>query len=203
MKNCLLCSKKLKSQRELSLLICKKCLSDFVLINSDFKLNNKYLHTNNCSIYFKYFGKVKELLSRYKFRKELILAHSICNIFLENLNLNFNYNYIIPAPSHFLRIIKHGFLPVNYFCKAISKQAKLEYLECLEKKFFPIKEQKQLKKNERIKQKNNIYCTTNLSGKNILLVDDIITSGQTINNSIKALKEKNAKNIQAVIFALA
>ena len=203
MKYCLLCNRRLKNIREAKLLLCKNCLLEFKLINTDFKINNEYLFPNTCNVIFNYESKVKELIYRYKFRKELILAKVISSLILENLNIKNTYDYISPAPSHVLRLIRHGFLPVNHVCKIISKKTKIKYLPCLEKKLFPLYEQKSLRKKQRLMQKNNIYCNTKLNGKNILLFDDIITSGQTIVNSIYALNKCNAKKIDVLIFALA
>nr|WP_278252130.1 phosphoribosyltransferase family protein [Deferrivibrio essentukiensis] len=49
--------------------------------------------------------------------------------------------------------------------------------------------------------KNSIRCKVDTLGLNILLVDDIITTGATVNECARALKEGGAKNIDCFILA--
>lgn len=202
MSYCYICERKLFKNREINLLVCKKCLANFILLNSKYRLDNEYLNLTDYTILFKLEGSVKNLVYRYKFYKELKLAGLIAKIFLENINFIDTFDYIVPIPSHKLKIIKNGFLPVYYLTKQISEKTKIKYLPCLNKKIFPLKEQKKLNKKERTSLENNIYCIENLEGKSILLIDDIITTGQTLKNACDALLKNKAKKITAYIFAL-
>lgn len=202
MQYCLLCDRVTSKTREQKLLVCKKCLSNFVLLNSEYKLDNEFLNSVDYTILFKLSGAVKTLVYRYKFHKELKLAALISNLFLENINFKEEYDFIVPVPSHKLKIIKNGFLPVYYLTKLLSEKTKITYLSCLDKKIFPIKEQKKLNKKERLNLTNNIICNQNLEDKSILLIDDIITTGQTLKNSSNTLLKSNAKKVTAYILAL-
>lgn len=199
---CFLCDRKLSKERELSLFVCKKCLGNFILLNAEYRLDNEFLNSIDYTILFKLEGSIKNLVYRYKFYKELKLAEVISNLFLENLNFKESYDYIVPMPSHKIKIIKNGFLPVYYLTKILSNKTKIEYLPCLNKKIFPLKEQKKLNKKERTSMPNNILCSKNLDGKNILLIDDIITTGQTLKNSCDILLQHGSKKVTAYILAL-
>jgi predicted amidophosphoribosyltransferase len=58
-------------------------------------------------------------------------------------------------------------------------------------------------KKERIIQASDIYHPMNSSavkGKNILLVDDVLTTGATLSAVAKALKSAGAKNVYGLVF---
>jgi len=200
---CNICDRKLYKTREHKTKLCKICLNNLTASNLRYKIINKSLDkTTSCNILYKLDKTCKELIYRYKFFKEVKLEKSITSLILESLNLNYNYDCIIGVPSHPLKKYKTGFWHLEFICKNIAKVLKIEHKICLKKSFFPLLEQKKLNKNLRIKSKNNIYCTANLKDKNILLIDDIITSGATIKKAIEALYLNEAKNISVIIFSL-
>lgn len=201
--HCLLCDRKLSSYRENNIKLCKLCLKKLSPINLNYKLIDSSLKkTTNCTILYKLDRTFKELLYRYKFYKELSLAKSINSLILESINLNNPYDYIVAVPSHPLKNIKTGFLHLNYLCSNLAKLLNIKHLTCLKKSFFPLYEQKNLSRIKRLKSHNNIYCRTLLENKNILLIDDILTSGSTIKKAVSTLYLKKAKNIDVIIFAL-
>lgn len=64
-------------------------------------------------------------------------------------------------------------------------------------------DQKKLNKKEREKHKDFIGANDllRISGKKILLVDDVISTGNSINQALKVLKEGNPKKIKILIIA--
>ena len=64
-------------------------------------------------------------------------------------------------------------------------------------------DQKKLSKKEREKHKDFIGSNDllRISGKKILLVDDVISTGNSIKQALKVLKEGNPKKIKILIIA--
>ena len=54
---------------------------------------------------------------------------------------------------------------------------------------------------ENVKQAYHIIHPDNIKGKKIILLDDIYTTGSTVNACAKLLKEKGAKTILVVTIA--
>lgn len=58
--------------------------------------------------------------------------------------------------------------------------------------------QSQLSKTKRIKNLQQAFsCTTNLEGKTVVIIDDIMTTGATLNAATLSLKEAGAKQVWA------
>jgi len=202
-KYCLLCDRKLQLAREYNIKLCKICLKKLSPANINYKLIDINLKkTTTCSILYKLDKTCKELLYRYKFNKELSLVKPISSLILESINLKNSYDYLVAVPSHPLKNIKTGFSHLNYLCINLATILNIKFFNCLKKSFFPLYEQKKLTKCKRLNLKNNIYCKSSLENKNILLIDDILTSGASINKATKALYLKKAKNIDVLIFSL-
>ncbi len=63
--------------------------------------------------------------------------------------------------------------------------------------------QRNLAPHERMKNVKRLFeCTGDMTGKRVLLVDDVVTTGSTVSNCAKALKEKGAAEVRVLTFSL-
>jgi len=88
--------------------------------------------------------------------------------------------------------------------REISKDYNMEYNEkCLIKDVHS-EPQSSLSKEYRLKNVKNVYSVKNsekIINKNILLIDDIFTTGSTVNECSRILKQAGAKNIGILTMA--
>ena len=109
-------------------------------------------------------------------------------------------DYIIPVPISTQRESERGFNQTEVLLDAL----KIHYLKIKRikntKKMFKILEEN--KRNQNIKNSFFINNDTNLSNKNILLFDDIVTTGATL-REIKSEILKKYKVNKIVVLALA
>jgi len=98
----------------------------------------------------------------------------------------------VPIPLHQKRIDERGFNQAMLICETISK--KRNYAIChLLKRTKETKQQALLNKKERKDNVSNIFEIDSnelnkLGSKNIILVDDIITSGETLKSAALTIK---------------
>jgi len=120
--------------------------------------------------------------------------------------LNWEIDLIIPIPLHRLRKIDRGYNQSYYIAKGLSKyfNIPLSGKILFRSKFTKSQTTLNLKeREENISGAFNLKKHKTVSGKNILLVDDVITTGATTNECAKVLLEAGANNVYAISAAIA
>lgn len=146
---------------------------------------------------------LREAIKNIKFKfsvKEKFFIKKILENYVKKTSL-YGYDLVVPVPVSFRRRFMRFVHLSEMLAKNISLMTGVKYANILHKYRYT-KFQWQYGKRERVKNvKNSVRCKIDISDLNILLVDDIITSGATINECARALKDSGAKNIDC--FSLA
>ena len=185
--------------------LCKKCeikwkeqMEDRI---RDYTNNDNFEFARHLYI-FKYKDDIRNLLIDYKFNEKAYLYKTFTQIILKSKKI---YGFlkecdiIIPVPIHKNRKKQRGYNQSELIAKQLVKQTKSLKLEknvLLKQK--DIKPQSTLDKNDRIKNIQNAYLIKNeekILEKRVLLLDDIYTTGSTVNECSKILKKSGAKQV--------
>ena len=189
--------------------LCKKCQkvlenqSKFVIDeNQDFNQNfNKHLYI------FKYEGIIRSMILNYKFNEKSYLYITFVNFLLKNekfFKILKSYDTIIPVPISSERKNERGYNQSELLAKELAKKLNIECVKNCLIKNKNIIEQSKLNKEERQKNIQGVYILKNkekLINKKLLLIDDIFTTGSTVNECCKILKQANPRKID--IFTIA
>lgn len=150
-------------------------------------------------LYFKSDGIVKQLIHNLKYRGKEEIGTLLGNIYASDLNKliqEHNVSEIIPVPLHPKRLRKRGYNQVTTFCEALSNQLDVPLNDSLLVRNLYTETQTHKDKEAR-QYKTNLFeakFTEQDFGKHFLLVDDVITTGATLEKCAKALLEiPNAK----------
>lgn len=111
---------------------------------------------------------------------------------------------IIPLPLHADRLRERGFNQSAELARAIGKHLKLtvDHSIAFRNRATPPQAEQPLK--ERHKNVRGAFeCRADLSGKNIILVDDVMTTGATVNECSRVLRLHGATEISVVVAARA
>ena len=158
---------------------------------------------------------LRNLIHCFKYRKFENLAPLLGELtvnYFENLKLigkstDKPINYIIiPIPLHFWREKQRGFNQSKLIAEYIAKKLNLRLVDNLKRAKNNKPQVESKNSEERNKNVEGIFKITNsdlIRGKNIILIDDVFTSGATINEAVKILKENGAKKIIALAIAKA
>ena len=193
---CKICFKPIEKNTFHSLLckgptICHNCLLAFGPEMKTFWIDDiECLH-----LYF-YNSKVQEVLYQFKGCKDYELYSVFIEYYLPYLNIKFNGYEVIPAPSSEESDLERGFNHVEeMFSKLHLKMSKIIHKTGKRK-------QADLTTKQREKIANYLKIEdVDLSGKKILLVDDVFTTGSTIKAMIKLVKNKGAKKIKVLLMS--
>lgn len=170
--------------------ICKDCK----------KWDNNFLSNRplikNISV-FKYNYFLKEIITKWKYRGDYVLAHSFKKDFITQFKQNFLYEkdlLIVPIPLSQERLLERGFNQSIQLARFLTN----EIIELLKRTHT----EKQAKKSrfERLTSENPFICEQNVESP-VLLVDDIYTTGATIYAAAERLKQKGCPKIYSITLA--
>ena len=155
-------------------------------------------------------GEIIELfLVKISFLMRLFLNLNIL-ILLENQKLYAeiinSIDYIIAVPISYKRFLERGYNQSKLIAYSVSKSLKIPYANLCLIKIKHNKRQSELHISERHTNTNGVYkvfSQNRINGKNILLIDDIYTTGSTVNECCKTLKQAGASRIFVATIAKA
>lgn len=161
-----------------------------------------------------YKGVAKKLVYQFKYKPYLSnLNNLLIDLFFEGLiqkeefyniikNLKSD-SVLIPIPLHSSRLKSRGYNQAEILAKGLSKKMNLKILNCL-KRTKKTSSQAALKREERtenIKGAFSIIQNLELKIQNAFLVDDIFTTGSTLNEASKILKRKGVEKVWGLTLA--
>lgn len=144
---------------------------------------------------------VKNIFHQIKFQKKLWLIKIFSGLFerLPSSEMR-NYEMIIPVPLDSRRQRERGFNQALIIAQMLNRLSlknapPIKKVISKKKKTLP---QSQLRREERLSNLENAFSLRQkgiVQGKQILLVDDIFTTGATINECARILKEDGAERV--------
>ena len=117
-------------------------------------------------------------------------------------NLLDKVDVIAPIPLYHTRKMRRKYNQAALLAQNLAKISGIEYQPFLLRRVRNTKKQTTLPKNQRMKNMEGAFAVNkNAQGKKILLVDDVMTTGATINAAAIALKDTGAKKVYGLVFA--
>ena len=199
--------------------ICDKICPDSLCKKCELKLlkcqTNKVIdYTNDRQKYFdfhlflfKYEDIIRKKIIDYKFNEKAYLFETFSKIIINNEKICGNlksYDIIIPVPMYKKKENKRGYNQSSLIAKNIALEIDIEYVDDCLIKITNNQTQSKLKKAERISNVKGVYKLNNtqkINNKNVILFDDIYTTGNTVNECCKLLKKAGAKKILVLTIA--
>jgi len=153
---------------------------------------------------------IKKLIEKLKydpFIKEL--AKVLSSLIITHFQLlekppNFSKFILIPVPLDKKRLKWRGFNQAEEIGKELAKYFKIPlFSDCLIKikKTFPQVELNEKERKENLKGAFLVKDKNLIRNKKVLLIDDVYTTGSTMKECAKVLKESGAKEIVGIVIA--
>lgn len=155
-------------------------------------------------LYFGLFeGVLKEALHTLKYRPLRRLSSPLADL-LQKLDLPDGNYIVVPVPLHRIRLLERGFNQSALLARHFARQRGLTFDPHTLKRRLHNKPQSLLHRSERIKNVRDAFEVVNtVDGKDIILVDDVVTTAATVNECSRLLKRHGAKSVQVVAVARA
>jgi ComF family protein len=113
-----------------------------------------------------------------------------------------NYSAIIPVPLHKTRRRERGYNQSEEIARALAKSLNLSLRSELLLRLRHTSTQTKKTRTEREENMQNAFsCPFQLKDEKVLLVDDVITTGSTVEACIRSLRQAGAGSVD--VFAIA
>lgn len=156
--------------------------------------------------YFYKGGKARKLVHQLKYEGKKDIGYAIGRWYGYELRQDVEglpCDCIVPVPLHRQKLARRGFNQSKVFAEGLSAELSLPVEELLEKK-LNIQTQTAKTRLERWLNSRNAYTIKsgiNVKGKRVLLVDDILTTGATLETCAGVLLQHGAKSIHIAVIA--
>lgn len=217
--NCLLCDGYLNTTEENSVAICSACLGDMPWqtntacsqcgLASDGNICGSCLANppafDATHAVFLYHYPIDAMMVRYKYGNMLRLSNTFGQLLTQQLapkGLMDHIDLVIPMPMHPKRIQERGFNQAHEIAKVMIKNSAttLDFKSATRIKLTP--PQASLPLKARVNNiKGAFSVSANLAGKRIAIVDDVMTSGASLNELAKTLKKAGAEHVECWVIA--
>lgn len=205
---CFECSKTYRKNSGKVCLVCGRPVGE----NSDKTCTEcktrKIWFDKNVSRYL-YKGCVKDAVRNMKFKSRRWIAFGLGNAVCETVLQNYadiKFDMVIDVPMTKLDERKRGFNQSFEFAEAVSEKLKIPHKDKILRKMFGGKTQSGLSRDKRfenVKDKFVVIKPDELEDKVVLLVDDVFTTGATLNECARVLKKSGALAVFCVTAAAA
>jgi ComF family protein len=148
-----------------------------------------------------YEGIAKDVVWRLKFAGGRAATTDMARLIVERLPLPSEVVLVhIPAASSRVRL--RGYDQAALLARALSRMLRAPRLNCL----VHLGQQRQVgaSRQQRLAQAGHAFRLVrgaNVEGKHVLLIDDVLTTGATLESAARLLKQAGAKQVDAVVFA--
>lgn len=179
--------------------LCKDCYSNLDFDTPKIKLDG-ITDINICLNYNRF---LREIIKRYKFNDETHFYKTFAEIIIEEIfreKLSTKIDFLTYIPMTRTAYLKRGYNQLKLIAEEIENMTGIEVREVLRKKKHT-KDQIGLSFVERKLNLRDSFESEKLEGEKVLLIDDVLTTGATVEEAAKALKKAGASEVYVVVLA--
>ncbi len=152
-------------------------------------------------------GVVRDLVHRFKYDRCLYLREPLAQWLAETLNdariTAHSFDYLVPVPLHSARMRDREFNQAEVLAQLVAERHGERVLHAL-KRIRYTTTQTRLDREERMQNLHNAFRVRHrrtVSGSHLILVDDVFTTGSTVDECARVLKESGAASVRVITVA--
>lgn len=191
--------------------LCTRCIQKL----KPYEINKIEDYRNDETRYFDYLVKtfkyediIRNKIIDYKFNEKAYLSKTFEKMITKNEKIySFlkKYDIILYVPMFKKRKLERGYNQTEIIAKQLGKSLGISLEENNLIKVIDTKKQSTLTKTERAENVKNVFAVRKadrIINKNVIIFDDIYTTGNTVNECSKILKKAGAGEIAVITIAV-
>ena len=151
----------------------------------------------------RYEGSIKEVIWHLKFERAQAGAIPLARLLVVRLRLPAEA-IVMPVPTSTRRVRQRGYDQTVLIARSLARRTKLPYMQALTR--LGKQQQHTASRVQRLTQLATAFQIMRpqmVQGKHIILIDDVITTGATLEAAARTLKAAGAKRVSAAVCAQA
>lgn len=151
-----------------------------------------------------YEGPIRSAIHALKYLDIRAIAPILGELMIKKLSPNTirRFDCIAPVPIHKDRMRERGYNQAALLAESVSKNLNAQYIENALIKIRHTPSQVELTRYQRVNSLRGAFNPNyDFSGAQVLLIDDVATTGSTLMNCASALKRAGARNVNALTLA--
>lgn len=171
------------------------------------KLSKQYFDAAYSAVAYE--GELLQWVARFKYHQQFYVGRELASLLIQAPVDFQKYDFFVPVPLHWRRQFRRGFNHSHFLAHSLGKKTCKPVATFLKRiRFTPA--QAKLTSEERLKNIQGAFALNafairakNIREKSILLIDDVLTTGATVNACAKVLHQAGAKHIDILTVARA
>lgn len=190
--------------------LCPLCGIPFIGTGGDHHCGSCAVHPphfDSARAHFLYEGPIRDLIHAFKYNRNTHLRFPLALLALEGISgvqADHNPNLIVPVPLHRSRLRQRGFNQAVLLGRVLSHRLALPLMPDALVRTRATEPQIELSAAERrvnVRGAFSVKGVDRIAGKRILLLDDVMTTGSTMDECAKELKSGGAAAVIAITIA--
>ncbi|MFC6981225.1 ComF family protein [Microbulbifer taiwanensis] len=146
---------------------------------------------------------IGQLVQRFKYRNDLAAGHSLAQLAAEHLSPGIEQpDLLVPIPLHWRRYWSRGYNQAQLIATEFGRRWRIPVDARLLRKLAGGDTQQQLKRAQRLRNlRGSFVASRPVDGLHIGLVDDVITTGATLDAAARTLLDTGAVKVSAYTLA--
>lgn len=198
--------------------ICTDCRFELPLTNSHIHIDQQLVHKfagkvnlKHSLSYLKFIkgGKVQKMMHELKYKGNQNIGELLgrwYGVDLRENGFSDEFDLILPVPLHKKRLIIRGYNQSDSFAKGLAESLKIEWRSDILKRGIETETQIKKSRIERYRNMQDVFFvdkSEGLSGRKIVVVDDTLTTGATLESCVLTLNNIGVTDISIIAIASA
>jgi len=154
-----------------------------------------------------YDGVLRKAIHSLKYDRRAMLAGPLADLMARcypDTYLSGRVDVVVPVPIHSSRLVERGFNQARELAEGFARKVRLPVADGALVKTRRTRHQVDLPQDERYVNVKGVFFVkrpAQIAGKRVLLIDDVFTTGSTLNESAQALRDAGAASVCAYTLA--